>query len=90
MLGVVFDVALMIKMPFLSVSQKDEVRLVEKERELRTIDVNHDDYYFPSVDLLTAQVTLGAESHWKHVLCAAQTSTDSRREKTDSQFICVF
>uniref|UniRef100_A0A3P8WE89 NBR1 autophagy cargo receptor a n=1 Tax=Cynoglossus semilaevis TaxID=244447 RepID=A0A3P8WE89_CYNSE len=48
-------------MPFLSVSQKDEVRLVEKERELRTIDVNHDDYYFPSVDLLTAQDLLSFE-----------------------------
>ncbi|XP_008312627.1 NBR1 autophagy cargo receptor a isoform X2 [Cynoglossus semilaevis] len=40
---------------------KDEVRLVEKERELRTIDVNHDDYYFPSVDLLTAQDLLSFE-----------------------------
>ncbi|XP_058477064.1 NBR1 autophagy cargo receptor a [Solea solea] len=39
----------------------EEVRLVEKERELRSVDISHDDYYFPSVDLLTAQDLLSFE-----------------------------
>lgn len=48
---------------------KEEVRPVEKEKEVRTkdsgpglsVDLNHEDYYFPSVDLLTAQDLLSFE-----------------------------
>ncbi|XP_036936837.1 NBR1 autophagy cargo receptor a [Acanthopagrus latus] len=48
---------------------KEEVRQVEKEKEVRSkdccpdlsVDVNHEDYYFPSVDLLTAQDLLSFE-----------------------------
>lgn len=46
--------------------QKEELRPVEKEKEKEvrskdggpglSVDLNHEDYYFPSVDLLTAQV----------------------------------
>ncbi|XP_071318213.1 NBR1 autophagy cargo receptor a isoform X3 [Trachinotus anak] len=40
---------------------KEEVRPVEKEREVRSVDLDHEDYYFPSVDLLTAQDLLSFE-----------------------------
>nr|XP_046232480.1 NBR1 autophagy cargo receptor a [Scatophagus argus] len=48
---------------------KEELRPVEKEKEVRSkdsgpglsVDLNHDDYYFPSVDLLTAQDLLSFE-----------------------------
>lgn len=44
--------------------QKEEVRPVEKDKEVRSkdscpglsVDLNHEDFYLPSVDLLTAQV----------------------------------
>lgn len=46
--------------------QKEELRSVEKEKEARpkdngpalAVDISHDDLYFPSIDLLTAQVHL--------------------------------
>uniref|UniRef100_A0A673B1F4 NBR1 autophagy cargo receptor a n=1 Tax=Sphaeramia orbicularis TaxID=375764 RepID=A0A673B1F4_9TELE len=47
--------------------RKNEVRPVEKEKEVRSkdnilsVDINHEDYYFPSVDLLTAQDLLSFE-----------------------------
>lgn len=67
-----------LMMPFLCVLKKEEVRPVEKEKEVRTkdsgpglsVDLNHEDYYFPSVDLLTAQVHTPkalAFSYLKHV-----------------------
>ncbi|GAA6214577.1 next to BRCA1 gene 1 protein-like [Lates japonicus] len=37
---------------------KEEVRPVEREKE---VDLNHEDFYFPSVDLLTAQDLLSFE-----------------------------
>uniref|UniRef100_A0A3B4U8T2 NBR1 autophagy cargo receptor a n=1 Tax=Seriola dumerili TaxID=41447 RepID=A0A3B4U8T2_SERDU len=40
---------------------KEEVRPVEKEAEVRSVDLDHEDYYFPSVDLLTAQDLLSFE-----------------------------
>nr|XP_019967934.1 PREDICTED: next to BRCA1 gene 1 protein-like [Paralichthys olivaceus] len=40
---------------------KEEVRTVEKEMELRCDEFHHDDFYFPSVDLLTAQDLLSFE-----------------------------
>ncbi|XP_040923111.1 NBR1 autophagy cargo receptor a isoform X2 [Toxotes jaculatrix] len=40
---------------------KEEVRPVETVKEVRSVDLNHDDYYFPSVDLLTAQDLLSFE-----------------------------
>ncbi|XP_041818603.1 NBR1 autophagy cargo receptor a [Chelmon rostratus] len=48
---------------------KEEVRPGEREKEVRSkdsspglsVDLNHDDYYFPSVDLLTAQDLLSFE-----------------------------
>ncbi|AWP18057.1 putative next to BRCA1 1 protein [Scophthalmus maximus] len=42
---------------------KEEVRTEEeeRERELGSVDFSHDDYYFPSVDLLTAQDLLSFE-----------------------------
>ncbi|XP_035516899.1 NBR1 autophagy cargo receptor a isoform X1 [Morone saxatilis] len=48
---------------------KEEVMPVEKEKEVRSkdsspglsVDLNHEDYYFPSVDLLTAQDLLSFE-----------------------------
>lgn len=53
-----------LTMPFLCVLQKEEVSPVGKEKEFRSkdsgpglpVDLNHEDLYFPSVDLLTAQV----------------------------------
>lgn len=50
--------------PFLFVLQKDELRPVEKEVRAKdsgpglSVELDHEDYryYFPSVDLLTAQV----------------------------------
>lgn len=53
-----------LMMPFLCVLQEEEVRPVGKEKEVRSkdsgpglsVDLNHEDLYFPSVDLLTAQV----------------------------------
>lgn len=44
------------------VLQKEEVRSLVKEKRSKdglfdlSVDLNHDDFYFPSVDLLTAQV----------------------------------
>lgn len=63
-----------LTMSFLCVLQKEEVRQVEKEKEVRSkdccpdlsVDVNHEDYYFPSVDLLTAQVHTHKAAAWKH------------------------
>lgn len=49
-------------MCFFFVLQKEEVKPAEKEvkpKESSTgfpVDLSHEDYYFPSVDLLTAQV----------------------------------
>lgn len=74
-----------LMMPFLCVLQKEEVRPVEKEKEVRpkdsgpglSVDMNHDDYYFPSVDLLTAQVHTQkalAFSCLKHVLNKFQST----------------
>ncbi|XP_037611625.1 NBR1 autophagy cargo receptor a isoform X2 [Sebastes umbrosus] len=44
---------------------KEEVSQVEKEKEVNgpdlSVDLNHEDYYFPSVDLLTAQDLLSFE-----------------------------
>ncbi|XP_029384061.1 NBR1 autophagy cargo receptor a [Echeneis naucrates] len=40
---------------------KEEVRPVDKETEVRSVDLDHEDYYFPSVDLLTAQDLLSFE-----------------------------
>lgn len=45
----------------LCVIQKDELRPLGKQKEVRDkdsfcADLNHEDLYFPSVDLLTAQV----------------------------------
>ncbi|XP_053269468.1 NBR1 autophagy cargo receptor a isoform X1 [Pleuronectes platessa] len=40
---------------------KEEVRTVERERELRCEELHHEDFYFPSVDLLTAQDLLSFE-----------------------------
>ncbi|XP_056222060.1 NBR1 autophagy cargo receptor a isoform X2 [Seriola aureovittata] len=40
---------------------KEEARPVEKEAEVRSVDLDHEDYYFPSVDLLTAQDLLSFE-----------------------------
>ncbi|KAF0025756.1 hypothetical protein F2P81_022637 [Scophthalmus maximus] len=46
-----------------SETKKEEVRTEEeeRERELGSVDFSHDDYYFPSVDLLTAQDLLSFE-----------------------------
>lgn len=44
------------------VLQKEEVRSLVKEKRSKdglfdlSVDLNHDDFYFPSVELLTAQV----------------------------------
>lgn len=46
------------------VLQKEEVRSLVKEKRIRSreglfdlsVDLNHEDFYFPSVELLTAQV----------------------------------
>lgn len=53
-----------VTLSFWYVLQTEEGRPVEKEKGFRSkdssvdfaIDLNHDDFYFPSVDLLTAQV----------------------------------
>ncbi|XP_035468238.1 NBR1 autophagy cargo receptor a isoform X2 [Scophthalmus maximus] len=47
----------------LNTLEKEEVRTEEeeRERELGSVDFSHDDYYFPSVDLLTAQDLLSFE-----------------------------
>lgn len=53
----------------LCVIQKDELRPLGKQKEVRDkdnvcADLTHEDLYFPSVDLLTAQVlTLPASPH---------------------------
>lgn len=49
-------------MPLLCLLQKEQLRPVEKEIRSKdsgtglSVDLSHEDYYFPSVDLLTAQV----------------------------------
>lgn len=63
--GFVFDCTVVtLTMSFLCVLQKEEVVPAGKEKEVRSKDggpglsvaLNHEDLYFPSVDLLTAQV----------------------------------
>ncbi|KAG8008773.1 Next to BRCA1 gene 1 protein [Nibea albiflora] len=58
-----------VPVPLLLPGQKEELRPVEKEKEVRSkdggpglsVDLNQEDYYFPSVDLLTAQDLLSFE-----------------------------
>lgn len=51
-----------LMVPILFVLQKEELKPAEKEVRSKNsgsgfpVDLHHEDYYFPSVDLLTAQV----------------------------------
>lgn len=60
------------------VLQKEEVRSLVKEKRSRSkdglfdlsVDLNHDDFYFPSVELLTAQVR--PRKHAETGICSAK------------------
>lgn len=58
------------------VLQKEEVRSLVKEKRSKdglfdlSVDLNHDDFYFPSVELLTAQVR--PRNHTETGICSAK------------------
>lgn len=60
------------------VLQKEEVRSLVKEKRIRSkdgifdlsVDLNHEDFYFPSVELLTAQVR--PQKSTKAGICSAK------------------
>lgn len=58
------------------VLQKEEVRSLVKEKRSKdglfdlSVDLSHDDFYFPSVDLLTAQVR--PRKYAKTGICSAK------------------